>query len=136
VLQEIKHVNVHSQKQLHRITSDLIGNKREVVLPSYQNENDLSNRFWRVCRLLIQVESCRFLPIVQLTLGWSQDLIFFVSHQLNQICRYNIKTSTFFAEWSEFLDQIAVSNDDIVLTGDLNFHLDNPSNNKRCFKQD
>ena len=35
----------NSQKQLHRITSDLIGNKREVVLPSYQNENDLSNRF-------------------------------------------------------------------------------------------
>jgi hypothetical protein len=34
-----------NQKKLHRITSDLIGNKREVVLPSYQNEKDLSNRF-------------------------------------------------------------------------------------------
>ena len=40
----------------------------------------------------------------------------------------NIKTSTFFAEWSEFLDQITVRNDDIVITGNLNFHLDNPSN--------
>ena len=40
----------------------------------------------------------------------------------------NIKTSIFFAEWSEFLDRITVSNDDIVITGDLNFHLDNPSN--------
>ena len=35
----------NNQKKLHRITSDLIGNKREVVLPSYQNEKDLSNRF-------------------------------------------------------------------------------------------
>jgi hypothetical protein len=35
----------NNQKQLHKITSDLIGNKREVVLPLYQNENDLSNRF-------------------------------------------------------------------------------------------
>lgn len=42
----------------------------------------------------------------------------------------NIKTSNFFAEWSEFLDQIIVSNDDIVITGDLNFHLDHPSNSE------
>jgi hypothetical protein len=39
----------------------------------------------------------------------------------------NIKTSIFFAEWSEFIDRITVSNDDIVITGHLNFHLDNPS---------
>jgi hypothetical protein len=36
----------NNQKKLHIITSDLIGNKREVVLPSYQNEKDLSNRFY------------------------------------------------------------------------------------------
>ncbi|CAC5375928.1 unnamed protein product [Mytilus coruscus] len=34
------------QKQLHKITGDLMGYKREVVLPSYHDEKDLSNRFY------------------------------------------------------------------------------------------
>lgn len=41
----------------------------------------------------------------------------------------NLKNSIFFDEWCEFLDQLVVIPDEIVLTGDLNFHLDNKNDN-------
>ena len=37
----------------------------------------------------------------------------------------NHKIATFFEEWSTFLDNVVVSPDELVITGDLNFHLDN-----------
>lgn len=36
----------------------------------------------------------------------------------------NFRNSVFFDEWSDFLDQIAVTPDELIITGDLNFHLD------------
>jgi exonuclease III len=34
------------------------------------------------------------------------------------------KTSTFFEEWSEFLDNFVITQGELLITGDLNFHLD------------
>ncbi|CAG2223690.1 unnamed protein product [Mytilus edulis] len=39
-----------------------------------------------------------------------------------------LKNSTFFEEWSEFLDRLVVTSEELVITGDLNFHLDNKNN--------
>ncbi|VDI51143.1 MFS transporter, FHS family, Na+ dependent glucose transporter 1 [Mytilus galloprovincialis] len=39
-----------------------------------------------------------------------------------------LKNSTFFEEWSEFLDRLVVTPEELVITGDLNFHLDNKNN--------
>ena len=36
-----------------------------------------------------------------------------------------LKNTTFFEEWSEFLDHLVVIPDELLITGDLNFHLDN-----------
>ncbi|CAG2185348.1 unnamed protein product [Mytilus edulis] len=36
-----------------------------------------------------------------------------------------LKNSTFFEEWSEFLDRLVVIPNELLITGDLNFHLDN-----------
>ena len=36
-----------------------------------------------------------------------------------------LKNTTFFEEWSEFLDHLVVIRDELLITGDLNFHLDN-----------
>jgi hypothetical protein len=36
-----------------------------------------------------------------------------------------LKNTTFFGEWSEFLDRLVVITDELLITGDLNFHLDN-----------
>jgi len=36
-----------------------------------------------------------------------------------------LKNSTFFDEWTEFIDRLAVIQEELVITGDLNFHLDN-----------
>lgn len=36
----------------------------------------------------------------------------------------NFQNATFFEEWSQYLDQKAVLSDDIIIMGDLNFHLD------------
>ena len=35
------------------------------------------------------------------------------------------KNSVFFDEWSLYLDRLAVITNDVIITGDLNFHLDN-----------
>jgi hypothetical protein len=35
-----------------------------------------------------------------------------------------LKNTTFFEEWSEFLDRLVVIPDELLITGDLNFHLD------------
>ena len=35
------------------------------------------------------------------------------------------KLSTLFEEWNIFLDRLPVSQDELMITGDLNFHLDN-----------
>ncbi|CAC5420545.1 unnamed protein product [Mytilus coruscus] len=39
-----------------------------------------------------------------------------------------LKNSTFFEEWSDFLDYIVKIPEEIILNGDLNFHLDNKNN--------
>ena len=39
--------------------------------------------------------------------------------------RNGFKNSVFFDEWSLYLDRLAIINNDIIITGDLNFHLDN-----------
>ena len=36
----------------------------------------------------------------------------------------NFRNSVFFDEWSDFLDQVVVIPDELIITGDLNFHLD------------
>jgi hypothetical protein len=36
-----------------------------------------------------------------------------------------LKITTFFEGWSEFLDRLVVIPDELLITGDLNFHLDN-----------
>lgn len=36
-----------------------------------------------------------------------------------------LKNSTFFDEWTEFIDRLAVIQEELIVTGDLNFHLDN-----------
>ena len=36
------------------------------------------------------------------------------------------RNSVFFDEWSVFLDQLTVTPHDVIITGDMNFHLDNP----------
>ncbi|CAG2249207.1 unnamed protein product [Mytilus edulis] len=43
-----------------------------------------------------------------------------------------LKTSTFFEEWSTFLDQLVIIPEEIVITGDLNFHLDDKNNSDAC----
>ena len=35
----------HDQKQLHRLTNDLMGNKRDVILPSHHDEKALADKF-------------------------------------------------------------------------------------------
>ena len=35
----------HDQKQLHRLTNNLMGNKRDVILPSHHDENALADKF-------------------------------------------------------------------------------------------
>lgn len=42
--------------------------------------------------------------------------------------RNGLKTTDFFEEWSKYLDQLSASHVDHILVGDLNFHLDLPSN--------
>ena len=37
----------------------------------------------------------------------------------------NFKNTIFFNEWSEYLDRLVVIPEEIIITGDLNFHLDN-----------
>ena len=39
--------------------------------------------------------------------------------------RNGFKNSVFFDEWSLYLDRLAVITNDVIITGDLNFHLDN-----------
>ena len=39
--------------------------------------------------------------------------------------RNGFKNSVFFDEWSLYLDRIPVITNDVIITGDLNFHLDN-----------
>ena len=39
--------------------------------------------------------------------------------------RNGLKNRVFFDEWSLYLDRLAVITNDIIITGDLNFHLDN-----------
>ena len=39
--------------------------------------------------------------------------------------RNGFKKSVFFDEWSLYLDRLAVITNDVIITGDLNFHLDN-----------
>ena len=36
----------------------------------------------------------------------------------------NFRNSVFFDEWSDFLDRIVIIPDELIITGDLNFHLD------------
>jgi hypothetical protein len=36
-----------------------------------------------------------------------------------------LKNTTLFEEWTEFLDRLFVIPDELLITGDLNFHLDN-----------
>ncbi|CAG2214072.1 unnamed protein product [Mytilus edulis] len=35
----------HDQKQLHRLTNDLMGNRREIILPSHKDEKVLADKF-------------------------------------------------------------------------------------------
>jgi hypothetical protein len=35
----------HDQKQLHRLTNNLMGNKRDVILPSHHDEKALADKF-------------------------------------------------------------------------------------------
>ena len=39
--------------------------------------------------------------------------------------RNGFKNSVFFDEWSLYLDRLAVITNEVIITGDLNFHLDN-----------
>ena len=39
--------------------------------------------------------------------------------------RNSFKNSVFFDEWSLYLDRLAVITNDVIITGDFNFHLDN-----------
>ena len=43
-----------------------------------------------------------------------------------------LKTSTFFEECSEFLDHLIIIPEEIVITGDLNVHLDDKNNSDAC----
>ncbi|CAC5424857.1 unnamed protein product [Mytilus coruscus] len=43
-----------------------------------------------------------------------------------------LKMSTFFEEWSTFLDQLVIIPEEIVITGDLNFHRDDKNNSDAC----
>ena len=40
----------------------------------------------------------------------------------------NFHIATFFEEWSSYLDKRALSPEEVILTGDLNFHLDDSTN--------
>ena len=40
----------HDQKQLHRLTNDLMGNKREIILPEHNNEKSLADQ---ICKFFI-----------------------------------------------------------------------------------
>ncbi|CAG2233223.1 unnamed protein product [Mytilus edulis] len=39
------------------------------------------------------------------------------------------RNSIFFEEWSRFLDRTVVVSEELIITGDLNFHLDDPTDN-------
>ena len=45
-----------------------------------------------------------------------------------------LKNNTFFEEWSDFLDRLVVIPNELLITGDLNFHLDNinSSDTRKC----
>ena len=39
--------------------------------------------------------------------------------------RNGFKNNVFFDEWSLYLDSLSIITNDVIITGDLNFHLDN-----------
>ena len=44
----------------------------------------------------------------------------------------NFRVSYFFEEFSSFVQKAADSPDELIITGDFNFHLDDPNNSNSC----
>jgi hypothetical protein len=38
-----------------------------------------------------------------------------------------MKISVFFEEWSKYINQHVIAREELLITGDLNFHLDKPT---------
>ncbi|VDI33663.1 Hypothetical predicted protein [Mytilus galloprovincialis] len=103
---------------IYSILQDRI--KKVDVLPPYINQTLLSNVFRKQRR---NSHTLNFLNAVL-----TQKTINYVIYRSPPAGKYQLKNSTFFKEWSDFLDCTVKIPEEIILTGDFNFHLDYKNN--------